>query len=72
MADIFFFLRAAVDPEMKKEFEEQQKKSILSGGTSAANPLQNFDMAGWMAAKTSGANAEAGDEGSGRDVRRRG
>lgn len=63
---------AVVDPEMKKEFEEQQKKSILSGGASTANPLQNFDMAGWIAAKTSGQSAETGDEGSGRDVRRRG
>lgn len=68
------FLRAIVDPEMKKEFEEQQKKSILSGGASTANPLQNFDMAGWMAAKTSGTSAETGDEGSGggKEVRRRG
>lgn len=63
---------AVVDPEMKKEFEEQQKKSILSGGASTANPLQNFDMAGWMAAKTSGRSGEAGDEGSGKDIRRRG
>ncbi len=39
---------------MKKEFEEQQKKSILSGGASTANPLQNFDMAAWMAGKTTG------------------
>ena len=70
MADMLVRL---VDPEMKKEFEEQQKKSILSGGASTANPLQNFDMAGWMAAKTSGQSAETGDDtGSGRDVRRRG
>lgn len=41
-----------VDPEMKKEFEEQQKNSMLSGGGGAANPLQNFDMAAWMAGKT--------------------
>lgn len=57
---------------MKKEFEEQQKKSILSGGASTANPLQNFDMAGWMAAKTSGKSGETGDDGNGKDVRRRG
>lgn len=44
----------AVDPEMRAEFEEQQKKSILTGGASGANPLQNFDMAAWMAGKTSG------------------
>ena len=57
---------------MKKEFEEQQKKSVLSGGASTANPLQNFDMAGWMAAKTSGQSVGTGDDRSGKDVRRRG
>ncbi len=46
-----------VDPDMKKEFDEQQKKSILSGGAATPNPLQNFDMAAWMAGKTAG-NAE--------------
>ncbi|KAL9124788.1 MAG: hypothetical protein Q9175_008175, partial [Cornicularia normoerica] len=66
------YLMDSMDPEMKKEFEEQQKKSILSGGASTANPLQNFDMARWMAAKTSGKSAETSDEGSGGDVRRRG
>ncbi|KAM0797575.1 hypothetical protein BDR22DRAFT_824203 [Usnea florida] len=66
------YLMDNMDPEMKKEFEEHQKKSVLGGGASAANPLQNFDMAGWMAAKTSGNSAETHDEGSGRDVRRRG
>lgn len=47
-----------VDPEMKAEFEEHQKKSILPGG-GAANPLQNFDMAAWMAGKTSGSSSTA-------------
>ncbi len=52
---------------MKKEFEEQQKKSILSGGASAANPLQNFDVAAWMAGKTTGSASgeKSVDEGSG-------
>lgn len=37
---------------MRQEFEEHQKKGILSGGTHPAkNPLQNFDMAAWMAGK---------------------
>ena len=54
----------AVDPEMRAEFEEQQKKSILSGGAQAQNPLQNFDMAAWMAGKTAGGS---GSEASGRD-----
>lgn len=53
-----------VDPEMKKEFEEQQKKSILSGGASTPNPLQNFDMAAWMAGKTAGSSEPERDEGN--------
>lgn len=63
---------------MKAEFEEQQKKSILSGGTSTANPLQNFDMAAWMAGKTAGSAEQSQDEGSatgsssGAKARRRG
>lgn len=66
---------------MKKEFEEQQKKSILSGGASTANPLQNFDMAAWMAGKTTGSASgeQTPEEGSsgvesrgGGKVRRRG
>ena len=52
-----------VDPEMKAEFEEQQKKSILSGGANTPNPLQNFDMAAWMAGKTAGSSEQSKDEG---------
>ena len=37
---------------MRKEFEEQQKKSVLTGGAAKANPLQNFDMAAWMAGQS--------------------
>ena len=62
--------RETVDPEMKKEFEEQQTKSPLAGGVSAANPLQNFDMAGWMAGQT--AKSSSADEGGGSRARRRG
>lgn len=53
-----------VDPEMKAEFEEHQKKSILAGG-GKTNPLQDFDMAAWMAGKTSVSSArpQAEDEG---------
>ena len=54
---------------MKAEFEEQQKKSILSGGAATPNPLQNFDMAAWMAGKTAGSveseREESGTRGSG-------
>lgn len=55
-----------VDPEMRAEFEEQQKKSVLSGGAQAQNPLQNFDMAAWMAGKTTGSS---GGQSSGREAK---
>lgn len=41
-----------VDPELKAEFEERQKSSALGGGQ-AANPLQNFDAAAWLAGSSS-------------------
>lgn len=42
-----------VDPETRAEFEEMQKKSPLSSGSSnPAEKLQNFDLASWMAGKT--------------------
>lgn len=37
-----------VDPELRAEFEERQKSTPLGGGQ-AANPLQNFDAAAWLA-----------------------
>ncbi len=37
-----------MDPELKAEFEERQKGSAIAGGQ-AANPLQNFDAAAWLA-----------------------
>ncbi|KAI9870538.1 MAG: hypothetical protein M1830_004116, partial [Pleopsidium flavum] len=46
------YLLDNMDPEMRAEFEEQQKKGPLGGGVTAANPLQGFDMAGWMAGST--------------------
>ncbi|KAL9637044.1 MAG: hypothetical protein Q9164_002443 [Protoblastenia rupestris] len=48
------YLMENMDPEMKKEFEEQQKKGgVLGVGGAKPNPLQNFDMAAWMAGQTS-------------------
>lgn len=38
-----------MDPELRAEFEERQKSSPLTGGQAAANPLQNFDAAAWLA-----------------------
>jgi hypothetical protein len=40
----------AVDPELKAEFEERQKSSAANP---AANPLQNFDAAAWLAGSSS-------------------
>ncbi|KAI4130705.1 MAG: hypothetical protein LQ338_001606 [Usnochroma carphineum] len=48
------YLLENMDPEMRKEFEEQQKKGVLGGAAGGGNPLQSFDMAGWMAGQTSG------------------
>ncbi|CAI6328466.1 unnamed protein product [Periconia digitata] len=42
-----------MDPEMKAEYEEMQKKGVMgSATTDTANQIQNFDLAGWMAGKT--------------------
>ncbi|EPE30881.1 hypothetical protein GLAREA_03848 [Glarea lozoyensis ATCC 20868] len=42
------YLMDNMDPELRAEFEERQKSSPLSGNQ-AANPLQNFDAAAWLA-----------------------
>lgn len=42
------YLMNNMDPELKAEFEERQKTTTIGGGT-AANPLQNFDAAAWLA-----------------------
>jgi len=46
-----------VDPETKAEFEEMQKKSPITGSEGAASQIQNFDLASWMAGKSSDAGA---------------
>jgi hypothetical protein len=44
-----------MDPEMKAEWEEQQKKNPMNGimgaatGGAGASPMGNFDMAGFLA-----------------------
>ncbi len=53
-----------VDPEMKAEFEEQQKKSVVGNVAGGGNPLSGFDMAGWMAGQTAGGGATT----SGREI----
>ena len=54
-----------MDPETRAEFEEQQKKSILNtANRGAATSLQNFDMAAWMAGKTSSGAVANTNEGA--------
>ncbi|KAI9788888.1 MAG: hypothetical protein M1833_002794, partial [Piccolia ochrophora] len=60
------YLLDNMDPELRAEFEEQQRKSPLAGVAATAaggagaggggSSLQNFDIAGWMAGKTGGAS----------------
>ncbi|KAK5136486.1 hypothetical protein LTR08_003131 [Meristemomyces frigidus] len=52
-----------MDPETKAEFEEMQSKSPITGSGGAANQIQNFDLAGWMAGKTADTGASAGGGG---------
>jgi hypothetical protein len=52
----------SVDPELRAEFEERQKASPLAGGQ-AANPLQSFDAAAWLAGSSSSGTKKS--EGSG-------
>ncbi|KAL8903248.1 MAG: hypothetical protein Q9171_007466 [Xanthocarpia ochracea] len=56
MANVWLVI---VDPEMKKEFEEQQKSSVVGNVAGGGNPLSSFDMAGWMAGQTSGRGVTA-------------
>lgn len=47
-----------MDDEMKAEFAESQKRSPLAGGQAAANPLQNFDAAAWLAGSSTPKRSE--------------
>ncbi|KAK9779408.1 hypothetical protein SCAR479_03890 [Seiridium cardinale] len=51
--DTMILMQPTVDPEMRAEWEEQQKKnpmnSIMGGGQAGANPMGNFDMASFLA-----------------------
>ena len=46
-----------MDPETKAEFEEMQRNGPVMGSEGAANQIQNFDLAGWMAGKASGTSS---------------
>ena len=58
-------LKTVVDPELKAEFEERQKSGGLGGGSSTANPLQDFDPAAWLAGTSSKSAAGSGSAGIG-------
>ncbi|TVY20436.1 hypothetical protein LARI1_G001035, partial [Lachnellula arida] len=45
------YLMDNMDPEMRAEFEERQKSTSIT--SPAANPLQNFDAAAWLAGSSS-------------------
>ncbi|MCJ1432129.1 hypothetical protein MMC27_001485 [Xylographa pallens] len=68
------YLLESMDPEMRKEFEESQKSGPLAGVTAATNPMQNFDMAAWMAGsgKSEKSVSTGAEEGGGGKARRRG
>lgn len=61
-----------VDPETRQEFEEAQKAGPLAGVTGAANPMQGFDMAAWMAGSGAKQGSTAVEEGGGARNRKRG
>ncbi|KAI1298649.1 Cys/Met metabolism PLP-dependent enzyme-domain-containing protein [Xylaria venustula] len=55
-----------MDPEMRAEFEEQSKKnpmnSLMAGPQPGANPMGNFDVAGFLAGQGSGNGGSNGQE----------
>ncbi|KAF3280953.1 hypothetical protein TWF970_002629 [Orbilia oligospora] len=48
-----------MDPETRAEFEKQQQNSVLSGAQN--NPLQSFDMAGYLAGSSSKTQPKSGN-----------
>lgn len=51
-----------MDAETKAELDEMQKKGAITGQNGAATQIQNFDLAGWMAGKSSGTGGGSGDK----------
>ena len=50
-----------MDPETRAEFEEIQKSGpMASSQGNAANQLQNFDLASWMAGKGQSGGSSSG------------
>ncbi|KAM4060610.1 putative UPF0480 protein [Hirsutella rhossiliensis] len=62
------YLMENMDPDMKAEFEEQQRKggpvaAMMGGGQAAGNPLGEFDMAAFLAGSKKKDGSSAGDAG---------
>lgn len=62
---------------MRKEWEESQKSnpmnSIMGGGQASQNPMQNFDMAAFLAGSSNKENNNNGDNsGSGTPKKEKG
>ncbi|CAM1510430.1 Fc.00g007650.m01.CDS01 [Cosmosporella sp. VM-42] len=71
------YLMDNMDPELRAEFEAQQKSSpmnaVMGGAQQGQNPLGNFDMAAFLAGsgkKESGSGGAAKGQGQGQGVRR--
>ncbi|KAF2755093.1 hypothetical protein EJ05DRAFT_478902 [Pseudovirgaria hyperparasitica] len=60
------YLMDNMDPETKAEFEEMRKTSPLASSSNPAAQIQNFDLASWMAGKTT-VGSESVGSGSGTD-----
>ena len=54
-----------MDPETKEEMMQMQKKGPLTGQDGAANAIQNFDLAGFLAGR-GGGGADSGSSAGGR------
>lgn len=54
------YLMDNMDPETRAEFEEMQKKSPVTGAEGAAASIQNFDLASFLAGKSSDTSSNSG------------
>lgn len=58
-----------MDPELRAEFESQQKNSpmnaVMNAQASGENPLTNFDMAAYLAGSNKKEGGNSGNNGGG-------
>ena len=56
-----------MDPELKAEFQEAQKRTVAGQqgfGGAGRNPVEGFDIAGYLSGSGSGAGSGSGGGGS--------